>query len=931
MPAKLEIAADMSSLENAYSKVLRQVVSLQDQLGKLSSENMQFERTAGGSVKAAMRLGDEGRAAADQYTKAMRAANDEMKAGTASKEEHRKKIEQAKAALEVETMAIKSQQAETQKLKEFSKQVIEAQQTGADKARATFDQLTEARRRGLLTEEQYARAVKETSKQADAAQRKESENHNVASSIASEGATKVTALAMQWVTVEGILNKVAEAYQRVGNNQVKAMEAQLAQASPDAQVLKNLVGMSSEDKTKIIGDLDAMSKELGVESAHLKRGFAEAYSKAGGDVSLALDATRRAAELNRVTPEQIPVAVAAGASLSKLLGTKDPRVALGFASEVQSRSAETSQERIMGVLPGTLSSVAATVPKQAKADAAREGGALLAALNTAAPRSFDSAATAEIQFSQQLAKFFKPVPLSEEDKRLTEGKKARTLQRIAKLKSGGGDVSDEEEEELEQLPQQEKELKRQVDRTKSPAAKRRMRDQLKEMESRYKELKKKSTLSDDLVKDRIGGMESQVAIYDREIRGEGFLDDPETLKGRIKALNKSPDAQAKFLSTVHGEAEFVEQMKSLVRGDESAIVVQKFREYTEGQNAMRISPELFEQQSRELSDEHGLTPSIKLAAKSQRDKSELDATQVKKVAFAEKGRIKKDADETLEAGADTFMESFDQTIASPGTIIEGLFVGKAQAKINALARAAHGIRVIAGARKGTPMQWNGIAREYTPAGDEDLTDDERDKAGAFEGKAAALQRDLDMVNRPSDARLPVAGSARPWRPSKTDAVKTAPSAKPDTTAAEKTARPAELDGTAAAKTARHPDEPGPMRPLAATASGSIEPGIIGTTATSPTRPVADSDESFFLGTNSSPMKKSSDTPSRRAADWLSAGPARGSSGDSGEATAVMREVASELRNIRRNQEKGLDARNTQPNVGTSAAAGQLLGAQRQTR
>jgi hypothetical protein len=828
MPAKLQIDGDMSSLEQAYSQVLKQVVSLQGQIGKLSSESLQFEKTAGGSVKAAMRLGDEGKAAADRYTNAMRAAKEEMNAGTASKEEHRKKIEEAKAALEVETLAIKAQQEETQKLTAFSKQVIEAQRTGAEQTRATLDQLTEARQRGLLTEEQYSRAVKETSKQADAARRKESENHNVASSMASQGIEKVKSLALQWMTVEGVLNKVAEAYQRVENNQVKAMEAQLAQASPDAQVLKNVVGKSPEEKAKILGDLDAMSKELGVEARYLKLGFSEAYSKAGGDVPLALDATRRAAELNRVTPEQIPVAVAAGASLSKLLDTKDSRVALGFASEVQSRSAETSQEKIMGVLPGTLSSVAATVPKQAKADAAREGGALLAALNTAAPRSFESAATAEIQLTQQLAKFYKPVPLSEEDKHITEAKRAKILQRMEKLKAGGGDISDEEEAELEQLPEQEKKLKHQVDGMKSSAAKRRMHEQIKELDSRRKELKKKSELSDDLVKDRIGGMESQVGIYDREIRGEGFMDDPETLKGRIEGLQARPDAQAKFLSTLHGEAEFVEHMKSLIKGDKSSVVTQKFREYTDGPDAMRISPDLFEQQKRELSAEHGLTPSIKLAAKSQKDKAELDATLVKKTAFAEKGRIKKDAAETRDAGADTFMESFDNTVDDMGTVIESMFVGKAQANINALGRAAHGIRVIAGARKGTPMHWQGIAREYTPAGDEDLTGDERDKAGAYERKAAALQRDLDMANRPSEERLPAVGSARPWRPSET-------------------------------------------------------------------------------GANG------------------------GSGSDNSDVVAALKETNKALDKIAQKQDQALENRNTQPNVGTSAAASQLLGAQRQTR
>ena len=539
---------------------------------------------------------------------------------------------------------------------------------------------------------------------------KQSEGGNIAKQVANDGIGQIKALAMEWVTFSGIVETANSAIQKVGENNKKALEAHLQQAPAEELVIKNLVGISPQQKREVLDQLDQMAKEIGVEAAPLKRAFAEAISKAGGDIPLALESTRAAAGIHRLSPDQMSTTTAAGATLSRVLGIQDPRQALGFANSFQASTAEANQQIVMGVLPGAVGAVLSSVPKQDKRRGAEEAAAVLAALNQAnsAP-GLASASTAEVGLASQLKQFFQPAPLSDEEKDVKTGQKGKLLSRVRTLQEN-----------------------KKGDRP-------------------------------EIVQAQIQKARAQIAMLDREIAGMGVAEDPGTFAGRIAAIQQNEDLQNRIIPNIHGEAAFVDAMKDLLRGKQDSRVMQ---EYTQNLTRIRVGSSGYEQQAKELSIEQGLTRAVRLAAKTQKDAAEADETRMGRGTAAEKTRIKKKADEVLDESQLTFHQAVGAKLATPESWVDSATQSRQQASINALRRQAEQIRLEAGIREGGigNLNWWALTKPqqllfnqrsvYKPATDEQLNEEEREQVAKLERTAKQLEEELADVNAKVKVSLP---------------------------------------------------------------------------------------------------------------------------------------------------------------------------------
>jgi len=226
-------------------------------------------------------------------------------------------------------------------------------------------------------------------------------------SLIGEGIKGLASMAAGYLSVSAAIGVANAALKEQQQLQRQAMNAHLGQATADAQVIKNLVGETTKVKTDTLQSLEKIASDVGVESAvPVKLGFSAAISKASGDRELAMDATRRASELNRLAPEDIATFAGGGVTLSKLIGTRDTREAFGFMSEVQARSPVVDPAEMMAELPSAIAAVTASDVRGAGLESSREAGALFAALGQATQQRAKPTGTASIQLAGQLEEFF---------------------------------------------------------------------------------------------------------------------------------------------------------------------------------------------------------------------------------------------------------------------------------------------------------------------------------------------------------------------------------------------------------------------------------------------------------------------------------------------------------------------------------------------
>lgn len=196
-----------------------------------------------------------------------------------------------------------------------------------------------------------------------------------------------------------------EEQQRVARD---SADLQLTLAESQQEALKNLAGLSPEQRKSLLDDfVPGVAAETAFSDlSQLNVAVGSAVS-AGGSVSQSQSAVRAAAQVTRLTPDAVDDFAAAAIDLARATGSDDARENLGFLLSAGTQSRVVDPAKLARNLAPTVVSATQTVPLQDQQEASRQAAALFGVLSkSATDTEGNSTATATIQLANKLSSFF---------------------------------------------------------------------------------------------------------------------------------------------------------------------------------------------------------------------------------------------------------------------------------------------------------------------------------------------------------------------------------------------------------------------------------------------------------------------------------------------------------------------------------------------
>ncbi len=206
--------------------------------------------------------------------------------------------------------------------------------------------------------------------------------------------------------------------------QESAASSQVTVSGARQELIRNLGGFSASEIRRVIRGGESISAATGVSQVPIFRGLAQGVSASGGDINLALAAAGQAARFLADSPEDIAQFQGALIDLSKVTGSKVPRVNLGFQQLIGQFSRVVDPKFQARQIPRAL------IGTQAFGGTAVGAGSLFAALSvggadiTGAP-----SATGTISLAKQLSEFL--------PERRTAEREAKDAKQLADLLAAG--------------------------------------------------------------------------------------------------------------------------------------------------------------------------------------------------------------------------------------------------------------------------------------------------------------------------------------------------------------------------------------------------------------------------------------------------------------------------------------------------------------
>ncbi len=198
-------------------------------------------------------------------------------------------------------------------------------------------------------------------------------------------------LASAWQAV-----KAAEAAYQQKSEESRAFNVSLG--STQANALLNLTGLSSARKQQVLtSDIPGIQKATGFPDQQALVRAVESGFIAGDDIDLSLKATRSAAQLTRLNPDQLPTYSGAAVDIMRASGETDADKALGFLLQVNSRVGDPRKQAEN--LPPGITAAALSAEGDDNKEAARWAQAVFTSLSrTANDTEGDRTRTATQQF-----------------------------------------------------------------------------------------------------------------------------------------------------------------------------------------------------------------------------------------------------------------------------------------------------------------------------------------------------------------------------------------------------------------------------------------------------------------------------------------------------------------------------------------------------
>ncbi|MFY7751815.1 MAG: hypothetical protein ACOVQU_08450, partial [Exiguobacterium acetylicum] len=161
-------------------------------------------------------------------------------------------------------------------------------------------------------------------------------------------------------------------------------------------------------KARALEAAKALQAEIGFsDQSKIAEAVGTGYS-ASGDLGKTMSAVRAAAQLTRLTPDELPTVASGALDAARGTGIADAAVNLSFLGDVGALARVEDPAQLARTLAPTLSSGVATVPTQNKQDAAKEIGSIFSELNQfATDTQGDSTRTATVTLLAKLEEFFR--------------------------------------------------------------------------------------------------------------------------------------------------------------------------------------------------------------------------------------------------------------------------------------------------------------------------------------------------------------------------------------------------------------------------------------------------------------------------------------------------------------------------------------------
>jgi hypothetical protein len=396
----------------------------------------------------------------------------------------------------------------------------------------------------------------------------------------SDAISTVGKMALAYGSVSTAIGVVRAGLQDQIEMQKEALSIAQQVAKSQASASKNLTGLTTEQKRKVLEEARSLQQEIGfADQKYIVDAVGAGYS-AAGDLELAKSATRAAAELSRNAPEELSGIATGAVDLSRGSGVKDAKSNLGFALQIGAISRVEDPAQVVRWLAPAISSAVNTVPKQDKQEASKEVGSVWSELNKFANDVQGmSTKTATIDLMARMEEFFRTLPeeRAKVDAKVQELERKKEITPVeqARLDRSAFDV-DQKERKLSKYSTAYDETVKRVgevrDDDDSPSAKAR-RQKLADVKAKFDDavidLAETRAKREELLLEVVLSPTEAIDLAKLKKQQGAMKDvqDPGTVFGRIEKFQADPALRDTFLDNPFGEAAFKGGYRELLTKD----------------------------------------------------------------------------------------------------------------------------------------------------------------------------------------------------------------------------------------------------------------------------------------------------------------------------------------------------------------------------
>jgi hypothetical protein len=417
-------------------------------------------------------------------------------------------------------------------------------------------------------------------------------------------------VAAGYLSINAAIGLVVKSMEDQKRFQRESLDANTRLAVAQEEAVQNFVGMEPAEFQKAIDAPKAIADEVGIkEVAQVVEAETAAYS-ATGNLPLSIDATREAAKLNRLNPDKMPDSAVGIATIADKTDST-ANEASGFILNVQKQSPVKDLRKANEALVPVVSAGTNMYPDQDKKEVSAQFGAMWAQLASMKGDSRgDSSATATITLMGKIKEVFDDLanPDSADNKKLN--------QEIEKLEKSL-EVTEKEKQGIKNAEATVAKATKafvKSDPSSSDHAKLVLAKENAEVELRDKQTKSTLTPKE---RERLESLRKEKAELSAVV-------DPKTPEGRAETIRNTPVLTNRLFQTSFGEEQFKAAMRAVMtKGTEASA------DLAAKEQAIGFDDTLHQQTIKNL---RSATPSLMIAqagndAKAGSNRAKLENTQ----------------------------------------------------------------------------------------------------------------------------------------------------------------------------------------------------------------------------------------------------------------------------------------------------------------